>query len=143
MNVGGTKPPNGGENGSAVVDFVLSSFAILAIFASAMAIVTNLYLRIILTSSATDAARLLARADISSGCDSGETAKATAIEQASQSVHALIGDKLTTLVSAQTTKTQGFCTAIVTIAARLPGLPLLPKITNFDATAHATLELQQ
>ena len=57
------------EKGSAVVDFVFVSFGLLATFASVMAIITNLYLRTVMTSAATDAARLMARADISSGCE--------------------------------------------------------------------------
>ena len=81
------------ERGSAVVDFVLTSFALLAIFATAMGIITNLYLRTVLTNAATDAARVMARADVSEGCTAsndgaaggdtaasdGTTAQATAI----------------------------------------------------------------
>jgi Flp pilus assembly protein TadG len=138
------------ERGSAVVDFVLTSFALLALFGSAMAIITNLYLRTVLTNAATDAARTMARADVSRGCggvnnepNSLSPAQALAIEIARQSTQALVGDKLVTQVSAHTSGANGFCTAIVTIAANLPGLPLMTHITNFEATAHATLELQQ
>ena len=145
------------ERGSAVVDFVLTSFALLAIFATAMGIITNLYLRTVLTNAATDAARVMARADVSEGCTAsndgaaggdtaasdGTTAQATAIEFARQSAGAVVGDKLSTHISAHTDQTDGFCTAVITIAASLPGLPLLNHITNFEATAHATLELQK
>jgi|GEM_PF-1616117 len=175
------------QNGSAVVDFVLSSFALIAIFVSAAGIITNLYLRTVLTNAATDAARLMARADVSSGCvDQGSTAangktvgtavgtavgttagttvgttagtteattvspaegttlaaRAAAIERARQSTQLLVGEKLLIQISAHTEKTEGFCTAVVTIGASLPGLPLTTNITNFEATAHATLELQ-
>jgi hypothetical protein len=145
------------ERGSAVVDFVLTSFALLAIFATAMGIITNLFLRTVLTDAATDAARIMARADVSDGCPAagdgtagdgttasdGTTAQATAIELARQSAGTTVGGKLATQITAHTEQTDGFCTAVVTIAASLPGLPLLNHITNFEATAHATLELQK
>ena len=133
-----------GARGSAVVDFVLTSFALLAIFGSAMAVVTNLYLRTVLTNAATEGARLLARADVSSGCGSGRfAAEALAIERAKRASYALIGSKIDTTVTAHTAELDGLCTAVVTVAATLPGLPMLASITNFEATAHATLELQQ
>ena len=140
-----------GEDGSAVVDFVLSSFALLAIFVTAMGVITNLYLRTVLTNAATDAARVMARADVSDGCgadpgftgDQATAAQATAVELARQSTQVLLGGRLVTQVTAHTEQANLFCTAVVRIAASLPGLPLVNHVTNFEATAHATLELQK
>jgi hypothetical protein len=143
-----TRASHEGEHGSAVVDFVLTSFALLALFGSAMAIITNLYLRTVLITAATDAARTMARADVSSGCQAAGVARdtnaeASAVEQARQTAAQLVGDNLSTQVVAHLERTEGFCTAIVIVAASLPGLPLMTNITNFEATAHATLELQK
>ena len=132
------------ERGSAVIDFVLTSFALLAIFGSAMAVVTNLYLRTVLTNAATEGARLLARADVSAGCGSGRiAAEALAVERAKRASYGLIGAKIDASATDHSAELEGFCTAVVKVAATLPGLPLLPSVTNFEATAHATLELQK
>ncbi|MEO0023980.1 MAG: hypothetical protein RL196_421 [Actinomycetota bacterium] len=138
------RSPDSAENGSAVVDFVLTSFALLVIFTSAMAIITNLYLRTVLTNAATDAARLMARADISStqSCESNDSAKLAAAAAARTSLSTLIGNKLDTTIEAATQKLDGLCTAVVRLTANLPGLPLMPNLTKFEATAHATLEFQ-
>ena len=132
------------EAGSAVVDFVLTSFALLILFASAMAIVTNLYLRTVLTNAATDAARLMARADVSSSeCEQSDTATQAGVATARSSLGMLIGEKLDETIEAATQKLDGLCTTEIRITANLPGLPLVSHITRFEATAHATLELQQ
>jgi Flp pilus assembly protein TadG len=132
------------ERGSAVVDFVLTSFALLAIFGSAMVIITNLYLKTVLTNAATEGARLLARADVSSGCGANlVTAQALATERVRQALRIMVSTSIPTFVSAHTAEIDGFCTAVVSVAANLPGLPLVASITNFEANAHATLELQK
>ncbi len=130
------------EKGSAVVDFVFVSFGLLATFASVMAIITNLYLRTVMTSAATDAARLMARADISSGCEGPSKYSELINLDARQKVESFVGSTLVTTVSSRTQQDHKYCAAEVTIATSLPGLPLMPSITHFEASAHATLELQ-
>ena len=132
-----------GERGSAVVDFVFASIAILAVFAAALVIILNLYLRTIMTSSATDAARFMSRADVSTSCQASADAMAEAIAKAKQGVESLTASNLVTSVSANVQQINGLCTSVVTINANLPGMPLVDAITNFIATAHATLEFQQ
>ena len=132
-----------GERGSAVVDFVFASIAILAVFAAALVIILNLYLRTIMTSSATDAARFMSRADVSNSCQASADAMAEAIAKAKQGVESLTASNLVTSVSANVQQINGLCTSVVTINANLPGMPLVDAITNFIATAHATLEFQK
>ena len=125
-----------------MVDFVFVSFGLLAVFALAMAIITNLYLRTVMTNAATEAARLLARADISSGCDGTDSSNEVAISRARESIASLVGSSLATTVQAHIQRDHRFCSSQVTIATNLPGFPLVQGITRFEASAHATLEIQ-
>jgi Flp pilus assembly protein TadG len=132
----------GSESGSAAVDFVLSSFALVALFLCAMGIATNLYLRTVLTDAATDAARILARADVSQGCVLTPEGRAIATNQARQGISALVGTNLITNIKAQLQQADGFCTANLTIGADFEALPLVNHVTHFEASAHATVEFQ-
>jgi Flp pilus assembly protein TadG len=127
------KPNN--QDGSAVVDFILTSFGLLAIFVSALTVISNLYLRTVLTNVATDAARQISRADQTG-------AEFRAIDSAQAAVHAIVGDSLKTVVTAKTETNSGFSLAVVTISANLPGLPLFPGVTAITTKAHATAEIQ-
>jgi len=131
------------ERGSAVVNFIFASIGVLGVFAAVLVIVVNLYLRTVMTSSATDAARLMARADVSTDCQTSSDAMAQAIAKAKQGVESLTSAHLLTSVSANVQQIDGLCESVVSINANLPGLPLIDAITNFFAQAHATLEFQQ
>lgn len=124
-----------GQEGSAVVDFILTSFGLLAIFTSALTVITNLYLKTVLTNVATNSARQLARADQSSNPE-------TAIVAARNAINAIVGDHLQTEVSAKTLRDESYSSAVVTVNAKLPGFILLPNLTAISTSAHATLELQ-
>ena len=104
-------------------------------FVSALTVISNLYLRTVLTNVATDAARQISRAD-----QNGNELRA--IDSAQTAVHAIVGDSLKTQITAKTESSSGFSSAVVTIRANLPGLPLLPGVTAITTKAHATIEIQ-
>ena len=135
------------ERGSAVVNFIFGALALLAIFITAFGIIANLYLRTVLTDAATNAARMLALADVSQGCSSGQNTglsseQTAALEQARQTIRSRLGDKLVTQIDANTELTDGLCTAQVNVSANFADLPLVKFFTEFEANARATLELQ-
>jgi len=117
------------------VDFILTTFGLIAVFTSALTVISNLYLKTVLTNVATDAARQLARADQSAN-------PASAVTAAEKAIHSVVGESLQAKVVAKTEKQDGLALSVVTVNANLPGFSLFPELTSITTTAHATLEIQ-
>jgi TadE-like protein len=120
-----------GEQGSAVVDFVLVSVLVVALFLGVVQLGMYLYVRNTLTAAASDGARLAATVDRTP--DDG-------VARTEEMLHGMIGGGLVESVDASETEIDGQPAIEVVIEADMP--PILPGVSigSFTVRGHGIEE---
>jgi TadE-like protein len=124
--------PRSGEDGSAVVDFVLVVVVLLPLFLGILQLALVLHVRNTLTAAASDGARVAATAD--RGPEDGEAETREFIEGS-------LSDRFARGVSARPTHVDGAAAVEVTVVAEVPALGLWGPAVRLEVEGHAIEEL--
>jgi hypothetical protein len=82
-------PPDGGERGSAVVEFVLVSLLIVVLLLAVLQVAVYVHVRNVVTASAQEGARYAANADVDSGAGVGRAVEVVARATSEQTAEGL------------------------------------------------------
>ncbi len=124
-----------GEQGSAVVDFVLVSLLIVALLLAVLQVAVYAHVRNVVTASAQEGARFAANADVDSSLGAARTVEVVA---RATSVRTAAGLSCT---SAEEVDSSGLALVVVRCTGAVPSLlPVLGELLPLEATGRAVKE---
>lgn len=122
-----------GEQGSAVVDFVLVLVVLIPLFLGILQLALVLHVRNTLTAAASDGARYAAAVDRS---------PADGAEHTRGQISGVLSERFARQVTARQTQVDGAATVEVTVVAEVPALGLWGPAVRLEVEGHATEELR-
>jgi Flp pilus assembly protein TadG len=128
-------PDEGGERGSAVVDFVMVSMLIVALLLAVLQVAVYAHIRNVVTASAQDGARFAANADVDSASGAART-----LEIVARATNRRTADGLA-CTSGEEADSTGLTVVVVTCSGSVPSLlAALGDLLPLEVTGRAVKE---
>ena len=136
--VGGRGVLSDGEEGSAVVEFVLVSVLIVVLLLAVLQVAVYVHVRNVVTASAQEGARYAANADVDSSLGAGRTVEVVAGATTNQTASGL------SCTSAEETEASGLTLVVVRCTGAVPSLLAdLGNLLPLEVTGRAVKETVQ